>query len=35
MKRVLMDEYVTERNERKRVNGEDIDITTYQIEHCD
>ena len=35
MKRVLMDEYVTERNERKRVNGEDIDITAYQIEHCD
>ena len=30
-----MDGYVTERSERKRVNGEEVEITTYQGEHCD
>ena len=35
MKRVLMDEYVTEKNERKRVNNEEIEIEMYQGEHCD
>ena len=30
-----MDGYVTEKNERKRVNGEEIEIVMYQGEHCD
>ena len=30
-----MDGYVTERSERKRVNGEEVEITTYQGEHRD
>ena len=30
-----MDGYVTERNERRVVNGEEVEITTYQGEHCD
>ena len=35
MKRVLLNGYVTERSERKRVNGEEIEIMTYQGEHYD
>ena len=35
MKRVLMDGYFTERSERRMVNGEEIEIVTYQGEHCD
>ena len=30
-----MDGYVTERSERKMVNGEEVEIVTYQGEHCD
>ena len=30
-----MDGYITERSERRMVNGEDAEITTYQGEHCD
>ena len=30
-----MDGYVTERNEKSVVNGEEIEIVTYQGEHCD
>ena len=35
MKRVLMDGYVTERIEKRTVNGEEVEIVTYQGEHCD
>ena len=35
MDRVLLDGYVSERSKRKRVNGEEVEITTYQGEHCD
>ena len=35
MKCVLMDGYVTEWNEKRVVNGEEIEITTYQGEHSD
>ena len=35
MKRVLMNGYVTEKNERKRVNNEEVEIVMYQGEHCD
>ena len=35
MKRVLMDGYVTERNEKRVVNGEEVEIVTYQGEHSD
>ena len=35
MKRVLMDGYATERTENRVVNGEEIEITTYQGKHCD
>ena len=35
MKRVLMDGYVTERNEKRTVSGEEVEIVTYQGEHCD
>ena len=35
MKRVLMNGYVTERIEKKTVNGEEVEIVTYQGEHCD
>ena len=30
-----MDGYVTERNEKRVANGEEIEIVTYQGEHCD
>ena len=30
-----MDGYITDHSERKRVNGEEVEITTYQGEHCD
>ena len=35
MKRVLMDGYVTERIEKRTVNGEEVEIVTYRGEHCD
>ena len=35
MDRVLLDGYVSERSKRKRVNGEEVEIVTYQGEHCD
>ena len=35
MDRVLLDGYVSERSKRKRVNGDEIEIVTYQGEHCD
>ena len=35
MNRVLLDGYVSERSKRKRVNGEEVEIVTYQGEHCD
>ena len=34
MKRVLMDGYVTEHSEKKTVNNEEVEIVTYQGEHC-
>ena len=30
-----MDGYITDHSERKRVNGEDVEITAYQGKHCD
>ena len=30
-----MDGYVTERNEKRVVDGEEVEIVTYQGEHCD
>ena len=30
-----MDGYVTERNEKRVANGEEVEIVTYQGEHCD
>ena len=30
MKRVMMDGYVTERNEKRVVDGEEVEIVTYQ-----
>ena len=30
-----MDGYVTERNEKRTVNGEEVEIVMYQGEHCD
>ena len=33
-RRVLLDGYVIERNEKKTVNGEAIEITTFQGKHC-
>ena len=35
MKRVLMEGYITERSERKRVNCGEIETVMYQGEHCD
>ena len=35
MKRVLMDGYVTDRSEKRTVKDEDVEIVTYQGEHCD
>ena len=35
MKRVMMDGYVTEGNEKRVVDGEEVEIVTYQGEHCD
>ncbi|KAK8813703.1 hypothetical protein WA556_000276, partial [Blastocystis sp. ATCC 50177/Nand II] len=35
MRRILMDGYVTERNEKRVANGEEVEIVTYQGEHCD
>ena len=35
MKRVLLNGYVTERSEMKTVNGDEVEITMYQKEHCD
>ena len=35
MKRVLMDGYVTERNEKSVVNNEEVEIVMHQGEHCD
>ena len=35
MKRVLLDGYVTERNEKRVVKGVDTEIMTYQGDHCD
>ncbi|OAO13065.1 hypothetical protein AV274_5282 [Blastocystis sp. ATCC 50177/Nand II] len=35
MRRVLMDGYVTERCEKRMVNDEEVEIVTYQGEHCD
>ena len=35
MKRVLLDGYVTERNEKRVVNGVETEIMTYQGDHCD
>ncbi len=34
-RRVLLDGYVIERNEKKTVNGEAVEITTFQGKHCD
>ena len=34
-RRVLLDGYVIERNEKKTVNGEVVEITTFQGKHCD
>ena len=34
MKRVLLDGYVTERNEKRVVNGVETEIMTYQGDHC-
>ena len=33
-RRVLLDGYVIERNEKKTVNGEAVEITTFQGKHC-
>ena len=35
MKRVMMDGYVTEGNEKRVVDGVEVEIVTYQGEHCD
>ena len=35
MKRVLLDGYVTERNEKRVVNGVETEIMTYQGDHYD
>ena len=35
MRHVLMDGYFTERIEKRVVNCEDVEIVTYQGEHCD
>ncbi|KAM7454253.1 hypothetical protein BLSTO_04992 [Blastocystis sp. subtype 1] len=35
MDRILLDGYVSERSKRKGVNGDEVEIVTYQGEHCD
>ena len=35
MKRVMMDGYVTEHSEKRTVSGVEVEIVTYQGEHCD
>ena len=35
MKRVLMDGYVTDHSEKRTVSGEEVEIVTYQGDHCD
>ena len=35
MKHVLMDGYVTDHSEKRTVDGEEVEIVTYQGEHCD
>ena len=35
MKRVLMDGYVTDHSEKRTVDGDKVEIVTYQGEHCD
>ena len=35
IKRALMDGYVTDHSEKRTVDGEEVEIVTYQGEHCD
>ncbi|OAO12553.1 hypothetical protein AV274_5753 [Blastocystis sp. ATCC 50177/Nand II] len=35
MKRVLMDGYLTDHSEKRTFDGEEVEIVTYQGEHCD
>ena len=35
MDRILLDGYVSERSKRKGVNGDEVEIVTYQGDHCD